>query len=349
MMELVKRYFQAFEQKDIHTLKEVLTPGDFGIRTFHKDVVFDFEKLDHILLDSDIIHVDIINYTEKVNQIIVNAVYTLMDHKEDVTVKFTFASGRIFKVFETLNDTSKRRIKCIVSYDGSMCFGFQRQPNFTTVQGTLEDALQEIAKEEITIHASGRTDRGVHAMQQVFHFDTTSKINPNTFYQVLNKYLPDWMQILSSELVDPTFHSRYDVKTKEYMYLINLDKFDVIKRNYEWYPGDFDKKVFMKELQSILGTHDFESFTTTNLTNRTVRTIYSVSFEEVDHHLKVFIKGNGFLRYMVRNLVVAAMRISQGKASFTMKDLLEAKDNTILKDIAPSSGLYLYNVEYYNE
>jgi len=349
MIEHVKQYFSAWESKNIDLLKQVLTPGDFGIRTFHKEVVFDIEHLSNVLLDSNVIHVDILNITELTNQIIVEAIYTMVDHKEHISIKFTFISGKIFKVYEVVKDTSVRRIKCVVSYDGSMCFGFQRQPNFTTVQGTLEQALKEITNEDITIHASGRTDRGVHSLNQVFHFDTQSKINPSTFYQVLNKHLPEWIKVKTSTQAHATFHSRYDVKTKEYMYLLNLNSFDVIKRNYEWYPGTFNKEVFCEELHQLLGTHDFASFTTTNAGFSTKRTIFSVRCDEVDGVLRIYIKGNGFLRYMVRNIVVACMLIAKGKVSYNIKDLLEAKDNTILKDIAPSSGLYLYEVNYFGE
>ena len=104
--------------------------------------------------------------------------------------------------------------------------------------------------------------------------------------------------------------------------------------------------IFTKELEKIIGTHDFTAFTKTNDLISSERTIYEARALVVGDRVKVYIKGNGFLRYMIRNIIAALINISSGKADYTIDSLLESKDNSILKDIAPASGLFLNNVEY---
>jgi tRNA pseudouridine38-40 synthase len=262
-----------------------------------------------------------------------------------VTIKFQFENGLIDSVFETSKLVGKKRIKCIVSYDGSTFDGYQKQPSKNTVQDHIEKAIFKATNEKITIHSSGRTDKGVHANNQVFHFDTSSKISPDNFYQVINSNLVDSIYVKSSKEVHETFHSRYDIVTKEYYYVINKKEYDVIKRNYEWYPGEFDSSIFKSEIMLLEGTHDFTSFTKTNDTSN-IRTIYDIKFVENNHYLYIYIKGNGFLRYMIRNIVASAMTIAKNKTVYSMRQLLHKKDNSIIKDIAPSGGLYMHEVIY---
>ena len=130
------------------------------------------------------------------------------------------------------------------------------------------------------------------------------------------------------------------------MYHINLKEYDLIKRNQEWYPGDFDLNRFKNELKTLIGTHDFNSFTKTTDLN-TVRTILDISFAQEGHVLLVYIKGNGFLRYMVRNIIAYAMNISKNKTKLSLLDIIKKKDNSIMNDIAPAGGLYMNEVKYY--
>ena len=181
----------------------------------------------------------------------------------------------------------------------------------------------------------------------MFHVDTGSTINPSNFKDVLNSYLAEGIFVKESMEVHETFHSRYDIASKQYVYKINKLEYDVIMRNYEYYPGEMDYSVFKKELLSIMGTHDFTSLTkTNNLDNR--RSIYDIEFVENDHYLYVYITGNGFLRYMVRNIIATAITIAKKRTPFSLLQIIDKKDNTIIKDIAPACGLYLNKVVYHD-
>jgi tRNA pseudouridine38-40 synthase len=225
--------------------------------------------------------------------------------------------------------------------------GYQKQPTKNTVQDEIELAIYKATKSKCIIHSSGRTDSGVHAYNQVFHFDIDSKIPDDKFKDVLNSFLPDGIYIKDSIQVHETFHSRYDIEYKEYVYKINKKEYDVIMRNYEWYPGIVDYTVFKNELKSIIGTHDFTSLTKTNEKSN-VRTIFDISFVENDHYIYTYIRGNGFLRYMVRNIIASAIIVAQNKTSLDLLGIINKKDNNILKDIAPSGGLYMNKVKHYD-
>lgn len=251
---------------------------------------------------------------------------------------------KIDKIYFT-NDTGKKRVKCRIAYDGSRFYGFQKQKTRRSVQGELEAALSSIFNEPTKVIASGRTDRGVHALDQVIHFDYDQNITPENLLYVFNHFCPDDITILSCEEVHPTFHARYDAISKTYMYVINKHEIDIFKRLYEVHFEGFDSEAFKEALSACIGTHDFSSFTTTQ-EGDSKRTIHSITFNEDEYVLKVFIKGSGFMRYMVRYMMMAAHLIGSQQLAITMPELINRKDNTILKDKAPAEGLYLYEVEY---
>lgn len=345
MLDLIKKYYQAWELKDETLLDEVLHQEFYGIRTVTEKSIFTKEELITEIHKTDFILFSLELLLEENNTIDLKAVMTINNITVKANIKVMIADEKISKIYEQ-DELDSTRIKCIVSYDGSGFCGYQRQPNDPSIQEAIESVLQKITEEEITIHSSGRTDKGVHAFNQVFHFDTTSKIEPKKFSMVLNSYLPDSIHIKSSEKVVDTFHSRYDVKTKEYMYKINTKEFNPIQRNYEWYIEDFDYEVFTRELESIKGVHDFTSFTKTQKNHSNEREIYDVRMIRKDDHVYIYITGNGFLRYMVRNIIGALYSISKGKTEYSMKELLALKDSSLVKEKAPAAGLYLYKVEY---
>ena len=351
MDNLVLNYFKAWETKDKLLLQEVLTPTPRGIRTFFEQRLYNLDAILEALEDSVVIKYSIIHQDVMDGVIYVDADLMYRENNVEnnvmVTMKIIIDGGRIKRVYETRKLIGKKRIKCVVSYDGSTYLGYQKQKVGNTIQGTLEKVLSKICNEDISIHSSGRTDKGVHAHNQVFHFDTTSKINPHGFRLVLNSNLPDSIYIKSSEEVHGTFHSRFDIYYKEYVYMINTADYNMILRNYEWAPGKFDMDIFEYEIQSVVGEHDFTAFTKTNhLSN--IRNVHSVQFEQVGIHLKVTIRGTGFLRYMVRNIVYAAISIANRSIMNSMGELIEKRDNTLIIDMAPAGGLYLNEVKYYD-
>lgn len=346
MDNLIKKYLHAWEVEEDHLLKEVLTPGFKGIRTFFEEKLYTLKDALFVLNNPRHLKYQILSVEHFNTYSYVDAYMIVNDDNEElVTIKFTYKNNLIDSVFETKKLQDKKRIMCICTYDGSIFDGYQKQPTGNTVQDTIEKALYQITKKHIQIHSSGRTDKGVHAYNQVFHFDTDSKIPDHKFKDVLNSYLDDGIYIKSSKHVHETFHSRYDIQSKEYLYKFNKKEYDCIMRQYEWHPEQVDYEILKKEISSIVGEHDFTSLTKTN-DKSNIRTIYDVYFEENSHYLYVFIKGNGFLRYMVRNIIGAAVTIAQEKTAYTLQDIVNKKDNTIIKDIAPASGLYMNEVVY---
>lgn len=345
MDKIIQSYLTAWETKNVELLEEVLTPNFKGIRTFFEEKLYNLDDVIYTLQNPRNIKYTVLEITNNYQYSYVDVYLNINGEDNLVTMKFSFENGLIDSVYETTKLVGKRRIKCIVSYDGSTFNGYQKQPNGNTIQDALESAIFKATKEHVTIHSSGRTDKGVHANNQVFHFDTSSKINPDRFNERINANLVDGIYVKNSEEVHETFHSRYDIQTKEYYYVINKQEYDVIKRNYEWFPGEFDENLFKEAINILEGTHDFTSFTKTNDLDN-IRTIYEIKYIENEKYLYVYIKGNGFLRYMIRNIIAAGMVIAKSKAHFSMRQLLNKKDNTLLKDIAPASGLYMNEVTY---
>lgn len=350
--EIIASYFTAWEKKDVKRIESLFVNQKIAIRTFQKKLIFSEDKMKEAFLDSSRTSFTIANIDTQKNESIATVSVTVLDNditsSNDILIKFVFHHHLLERVYETIYAPEWQRIACIVSYDGFMFNGFQRQPNQPTIQGEIEKGLFYLTKEKITIHSSGRTDKGVHALNQVFHFDTKSTIEPSEFYRVLNNYLPDTIYLKSSSAVSQTFHSRYDSLQKEYCYKLNLSEYDPIQRNYEWYPGEIDVEIFKKELTSIIGTHDFTSFTKTKEDKEMTRTIYNIRFVEENQYLYCYITGNGFLHFMVRYLIGTAIEIAKSRVSEHMLDFISFKDSSQVKWKAPSSGLYLSKVTYDN-
>lgn len=241
------------------------------------------------------------------------------------------------------------RYKCICSYDGSSFYGFQIQNNYETIQKEIERVLKVINKEEITIHPAGRTDKGVHARAQVFHFDANININPNKFKETINRRINKAIYIESLEVVEADFHSRKDSKSREYHYLINFGKYDPLLQNYQLFidPNHVDIPIFMDAFSIFVGEHDFRSFTKSTNKENTVRTIYSIDFEIKETLLTIKIHGNGFLHNQVRILVAMALEVGMGKLSKKdLKAILGARNRVFAPKIVAASGLYLFRVNY---
>lgn len=336
---MINKFYQALKEKDISTLKLIVHPDMFGIRLYNEETYYtrnDFLK-----------SVSLLDYegVEIVNQSIDNHFHIdLINGDNKIKSKIVMKDSLIYKVYETVT-SGARRMKCIISYDGSTYLGYQRQKDENTIQGSIEKALKQALKKDVMIHSSGRTDKGVHAFNQVIHFDLQMSIPIYSLKKLLNSYLPDSIYVKEITEEDETFHSRYDVSRKTYCYKINMKEYSPITRNYEWFVSDFDIERYKSALESVIGTHDFASFTKTTK-HSTLRTIYSVKVQQTNDIVYTYITGNGFLRYMVRNIVGAAVHIAKGSISLTMEDIINKKDVNILKDKAPATGLYLDRVEY---
>ncbi|MEJ8546590.1 tRNA pseudouridine(38-40) synthase TruA [Brevibacillus borstelensis] len=243
-----------------------------------------------------------------------------------------------------------KRLKCVVAYDGTDFSGFQVQPDQVTIQGEIEAALQRITGETIQISGSGRTDAGVHARGQVFHFDTNSEIPLDKWRFVLNNQLPDSIVLVSVEEAPPSFHARFDVKVKEYRYCIdNSPVADVFRHRYaDHIRSPLDVEAMRQAARHLVGRHDFTSFCSAKtFVEDKVRTVYDVRVETQGREIWVICRGNGFLYNMVRIIVGTLVEVGQGKRHpDELRTILLARNRELAGKTAPAKGLTMWEVLY---
>lgn len=234
------------------------------------------------------------------------------------------------------------------SYDGTNYNGYQKQPNKNTIQDNIESNLSKIFNTKIMISASGRTDKGVHALNQKAHFDA-KEIDVNKLKNSLNKLINDDIYIKNIRIVDNDFHARFNVIEKEYIYRINLGEYNPLDRNYIYqYNSKLDISKMKKASKYFIGTHNFKSLTKASKDIESYeRTIYSIKFKKKNNILEITFKGNGFLRYMVRNMVGLLIEIGSNKKEVkSVLSIMEAENRSLSGITAPANGLYLKNVKY---
>ena len=237
-----------------------------------------------------------------------------------------------------------------LSYDGSGFVGYQRQPNLRTVQSEVEKVLTRINNsKKVVAHASGRTDKGVHAFSQYIHADIDVDITSKKLKSAMNAYLPEDIHVVSVREVSDEFHARYHVKEKEYHYILNMGEYNPLERNYVFqYNHELDIQKIKEAMTYFKGTHDFRAFVTENKEKENcVRTITKADVEQKGEELIFHFQGTGFLRYQVRNMVGLLIRVGEKKIEPSkVKEILESKDRTKSGKTAPAEGLYLVEVLY---
>lgn len=236
------------------------------------------------------------------------------------------------------------------SYDGTNFCGYQTQPNLRTVQTELENAI-EVVNNNIrkVVQSSGRTDKGVHALCQYAHVDLDIDITPQKLKRAINSNLKDDIHVINTKVVSDSFHARYSSKEKEYKYYINLGEYNPIERNYVFqYNYKLDIDAMREAIEVFVGEHDFRAFVTENSTKpNCVRTIDIAKLEEIDNKIVFTFRGNGFLRYQVRNMVGILIKVGEGKLNKKdLEEILESRDRSKCGVTAPSCGLYLVDVLY---
>jgi len=301
-----------------------------------------------VILDQDNVYDFIVNHPDWFESLHLNLD---VDHME----YGVFSDGTLYKVginhhlIERVVIVTKTkgytRIKGTLSYDGSMFSGFQVQSNDRSVQGEIEKILSEIHHEETRIAGASRTDAGVHALNQVFHFDTMRSDDLDRWLYYFHRRAPKDIYIKDLEIVHPLFHSRYDVRKKEYRYRINTSEYNPLMRNYEWFVPGLNLEILEREMKSLLGSHDFSSFSKGDKEDKT-RTIYTSTVQKYPGYIELVFEGDGFLRYMIRLIVSALVKISLGKLDTTIANLLEEKSREKTIHLAPAGGLYLTQINY---
>jgi tRNA pseudouridine38-40 synthase len=245
----------------------------------------------------------------------------------------------------------KKNMRLLLEYDGSRYHGWQRQVDGPTIQGIVEENLQIMTRERVSLIASGRTDAGVHALNQVCNFITKTRIDPNALQRGLNALLPDDILIKKAEHVPLDFHAMYSAKGKTYEYrILNRKEPDVFLRSYAWHLAkDLDIEAMHKCISTLCGKHDFSSFRSSGSGNRnSVREMTRAELHGPDQGLlRLVFEADGFLRHMVRNIVGTLVQVGHGKMGFDeFSAIFQSKDRRKAGVKAPPQGLFLMEVQY---
>lgn len=244
------------------------------------------------------------------------------------------------------------RWKVVCAYDGSPFPGWQSQVGGQTIQDTIEGRLQAIFKRAVRIHGSGRTDAGVHALGQVFHFDAEWKHGAGKLRTSLRVGLPGAIQIKSVRSVPAAFHARFSATGKVYAYHLHLGDADPFTRPYVWVldrprPPDF---VAMEAVAAVLrGRHDFAAFSAFNGEERedTVRDLRRLEIRRKGRRVTIVFEADGFLYKMVRSLMGALVAAGEGKLTAARAaQLIDGGKRSAEIQTAPPQGLFLKKVLY---
>ena len=244
-----------------------------------------------------------------------------------------------------------KNFKITIEYDGTRYHGWQRQKNDRTIQEEIEKAVLTITGQQVSLTGSGRTDAGVHAYAQVANFNCETKLGPQDLLGGLNSLTDENIVITSCDEIEASFHARYDVKSKVYVYkILNRPTPAAIFRQYAWH---IRKKLNLEAMRAaiahLIGSHDFKAFEGTGSPrSHTTRSVYQASLiEEEDGYLAFEIEADGFLRFMVRNIVGTLVNVGLAKISpDEFKRILESKDRDQAGATAPAHGLFLKKVSY---
>lgn len=242
------------------------------------------------------------------------------------------------------------RYKVTVAYDGNNYAGFQSQINALAIQDVIEQALYKIFREKIRIVMSSRTDAGVHAKGQVFHFDSDKQKDLGKLKYSFNCLLPKDIHVLNVENVSEDFHARFSVKTKTYEYIINTGEYDVFLDGYAYqchYKLDLD--LMKKGAELFLGTHDFTSFNTSSLKDypNQIRTISQFKITKSKDLIKITVTSTGFLRNMVRIMVGTLIDLARGQKQLKeVKNMIDHPSKSTRRYNADPHGLYLIKIRY---
>lgn len=240
--------------------------------------------------------------------------------------------------------------KLTLEYDGTRYAGWQNQPNQSTVQQAIEQALAQITQIHIPIIAAGRTDAGVHAKGQVISFQSDKPLSPYEWIRALNGLLPPDISVQQAVEVPDTFHARYSALGKIYEYrILRAPHRSALDRYRLWHvPQALDLEAMKEAVTYFLGTHDYSSFQNSPTdTKNPICTLKTFTVEQEDTLIRLQVEANRFLKQMVRSIVGTLGEVGLGKRQPSdIKQILEAVDRRAAGKTAPPQGLYLVKVLY---
>ncbi|MFZ5994523.1 MAG: tRNA pseudouridine(38-40) synthase TruA [Thermodesulfobacteriota bacterium] len=243
-----------------------------------------------------------------------------------------------------------RNIKLILEYDGTAYCGWQRQVNGLSIQEVLEEKIGVMTGEAAKVIGSGRTDAGVHAMNQAANFKTASNIPVDGFLRGLNSLLPQDIAVKEVCEVPADFHARYSASEKIYLYRILNERIrSPLHHLFTWFvPHDLAFAAMERCLPVLQGVHDFAAFMASGSSVKsTTRIVSGLKLTRKDKIIEFEIRANGFLRHMVRNIVGTLVEVGQGRVTpERFADILQARDRNMAGMTAPPQGLFLKEVIY---
>lgn len=235
-----------------------------------------------------------------------------------------------------------------IQYDGTRYSGWQIQDNVQTVQNVISDAIQQITQQKINVVGSGRTDAGVHALEQVANFKIIERLNLFKFQYSLNSVLPSDIAISEMQEASEEFHSRFDAKKRSYLYLISRNKSPFYFQYSYFYNGKPDINELNSHSKNFTGERDFTSFCNVNTkVNTKICNVFEARWRKTKSFYLFHIEANRFLYGMVRAIVgtlLRSVKIENGKKY--IEDIFSQKNRIAAADAVPAKGLFLYKIKY---
>jgi tRNA pseudouridine38-40 synthase len=242
------------------------------------------------------------------------------------------------------------RLALGIEYDGSRFLGWQTQPEGGAAQDALESALASIAGAAVDVTCAGRTDRGVHAREQVVHFDTEAERPDSAWVRGVNALLPESLAVLWARRVPSDFHARYGARARLYRYVLLNRRVRpaLAARHVGWFHGELDVEQMRRAASHLLGEHDFSAFRSAECQAKTpVRTLHSLGIERRGERIDFILRANAFLHHMVRNIVGTLVYVGKGKHSAGWAaEVLASRNRALAAPTFAAEGLYLEKVEY---
>ncbi|MDX1957797.1 MAG: tRNA pseudouridine(38-40) synthase TruA [Leptospiraceae bacterium] len=242
----------------------------------------------------------------------------------------------------------------MIQYEGSSFHGFQKQNGLHTVQESLEKSIETILREKVTISAAGRTDSGVHAKGMIVSFTSENSIsNYEKFLLSINALTPDSITCIAGKEMPEDFHARFSCTEREYEYLFYQSKYPnpFLKGRAFWINKKIDKEKTISEMQSLIGKHEFKSFTRASSLGeksserRITHLEWQESLEE-QNLSKILIRGTGFLHNMVRILVGTILGIGSKNQKMNLKEILLSEERANAGKTLPAYALYFLRAYY---